>query len=134
MPVLVNVYSVGRTQCQLKSFVESRLVTIRADGAKTALGHFRSIWPEFVVRKCVRPDVNIAVSEYSIAILTVQGPLRLGHSVTFWRGAGLAVTNNAKAGRLRMFNIEHRNFMTAALRELFNAEGENLDAGSRVRI
>jgi hypothetical protein len=37
------------------------------------------------------------VAEYFLAILTVQSPLR--HSVTFWQGACLAVTNNAKTQR-----------------------------------
>jgi hypothetical protein len=38
--------------------------------------------------------INFTVAEYFLAILTVQSPLR--HSVTLWRGAGLAVTNIAK--------------------------------------
>jgi hypothetical protein len=38
------------------------------------------------------------VPEYFLAILAVQSPLR--HSVTLWRGAGLAVTNNAKTQQI----------------------------------
>jgi len=52
----------------------------------------------------VRLGVNFTVSEYSIAILAVQSPLSLRHSVTFWRGAGLAVTNNAKS--LQLENVQ----------------------------
>jgi hypothetical protein len=70
-------------------------VTIRADGAETAFGNFR-VRPKFVIRKSVRLRINLAVGEDSIAVLTIQSPLSLRHSVTFWRGAGLAVTNNAK--------------------------------------
>ena len=38
--------------------------------------------------------IDFTVAEYFLAILAVQSPLR--HSVTLWRGAGLAVINNAK--------------------------------------
>ena len=63
----------------MESFVESRLVTIRAAGAETAFGNFRSVRPEFVVRKRVRLRINVAVGEDSIAVLTIQGPLSLRH-------------------------------------------------------
>jgi hypothetical protein len=55
----------------LKPFVESRLVAVRTNGLETALGNFRSVRPEFVIRKRVRPNVNFAVAEYSIAVLAV---------------------------------------------------------------
>ena len=74
-------------------------MTVETNGLETTLRNFRAVRPQFVIWKGVRPDVNFAVSEYSIAILTVQSPLRLGHSVTFRRGAGLAVTNHAKIRR-----------------------------------
>jgi hypothetical protein len=38
--------------------------------------------------------IDFTVAEYFLAILAVQSPLR--HSVTLWRGASLAVINNAK--------------------------------------
>jgi hypothetical protein len=85
----------------LKPFIESRLVAVRTNGLETALGHFRSVRPKFVIRKCVRLNVNFAVREYLIAILAVQSPLRLRHPVTFWRGAGLTVTNNAKTKQVK---------------------------------
>jgi hypothetical protein len=76
---LVNVNGVGRTKRQLESFVAPRLLTIRAPGAETAFGNFRSIWPKFVIRKSVRLRINVAVSEDSIAVLAVQSPLSLRH-------------------------------------------------------
>ena len=51
----------------------------------------------------MRLNINLAVGEYSIAVLTVQGPS--GHPVTFWRGAGLAVTDNAKPYKSNVFSI-----------------------------
>ena len=66
---LGKVQSVGWTKRQLKSFVKSRLVTIRTNRVETALGNFRSVRPKFVVRKGVRANVNFAVAEYSVAIL-----------------------------------------------------------------
>ena len=90
----------SRTKRQLKSFVKPRLVAVRTDRGETALGHFRSVWPEFVIGKSVRLRVNFAVGEHPIAILAVQSPLSLRHSMTLWRGAGLAVTNNAKTHQI----------------------------------
>ena len=69
---------------------------MRTNGLETALGNFRSVRPQFVIWQGVRPDLNFAVDEYSIAVLIVQRPLSLRHSLTFWRGAGLAVINIAK--------------------------------------
>jgi hypothetical protein len=85
----------------LKPFIESRLVAVRANGLQTALGHFRSVRAKFVIRKCVRLNVNLAVREYPIAVLAVQSPLRLRHPVTFCQGAGLTVTNNAKTKQVK---------------------------------
>jgi hypothetical protein len=52
-------------------------MTVRTNGIETALGNFRSVRPEFVIRKRVRLNVNFAVGEYSIAVLAVQSPLGL---------------------------------------------------------
>jgi hypothetical protein len=52
---------------------------MRTDRFKPSLGNFRSVRPEFVIRKGVRPNVNFAVGEYSIAVLAVQSPLGLRH-------------------------------------------------------
>jgi hypothetical protein len=76
---LSKVHSVDRTKRQLKPFVKAGLVTVRTDRFKTPLGNFRSVRPKFVIRKRVRPNVNLAVSEYSIAVLAVQSPLGLRH-------------------------------------------------------
>jgi hypothetical protein len=64
-----------RSQRQLESFVKSRLVAIRTNCAETTFWNFRSIRPEFVIRKSARLRVNFAVLEYSIAVLAVQSPL-----------------------------------------------------------
>jgi len=88
------------TKRQLKSFVESRLVAVWTNGLETALRNFRSVWPEFVIGKGVRLRVNFAVGEHPIAVLVVQSPMSLRHSRTLWRGAGLAVTNNAKTQQI----------------------------------
>ena len=92
---LETVHGFGAKR-QLKSFVPSRLMTMGTNGIQTALGNFRSVGPEVVIRKHARLRFNSTVSEYTIAVLAVQRPLSLRHSVTFWRGAGLAVTNIAK--------------------------------------
>jgi hypothetical protein len=104
----------------LKSFVKPRLVTEGTDRGETALGHFRSVWPEFVIRKSARLRVNFAVDEHPVAVLAVQSPLSLRHSVTFWRGAGLAVTDNAKLKPLKMFQIEHRFVLPKVLTSSIN--------------
>lgn len=78
-------------------------MAVRTERCETNRGHFRSVWPEFVIRKGVRLRVNLAAGEHPVAVLTVQSPLSLTHSVTFWRGAGLAVTNIAKTRQMGMF-------------------------------
>jgi hypothetical protein len=69
----------GQTKHQLKSFVTPRLLAIRTDGAETALGNFRSVWPEFIIRKRMRLRVNFTVGEDSVAVLTIESPLSLRH-------------------------------------------------------
>jgi hypothetical protein len=96
------------------------------DRGETALEHFRSVWPEVVIRKSARLRVNFAVDEHPVAVLTVltvltvQSPLSLRHSVTFWRRAGLAVTDNAKLNILKMFQIEHRFVLPKVLASSIN--------------
>jgi hypothetical protein len=77
---LAKVHSVDWTKRQLKPFVKAGLVTVRTDRFEACLGNFRSVRPEFVIRKRVRPNVNFAVGEYSIAVLAVQSPLGLRHA------------------------------------------------------
>ncbi len=91
----------------MKPFIESRLVAVRTNGLETALGHFRSVRPKFVIRKCVRLNVNFAVREYPIAILAVQSPLRLRHPVTFWRGQVSLSPIMPKLNGLKMLKSEH---------------------------
>jgi hypothetical protein len=55
------------------------------------------------------------VAEYFLAILAVQSPLR--HSVTLWRGAGLAVTNNAKTQQIE--NVQKGTREKLTFRSLF---------------
>ena len=76
---LEKIHSFNTAKRQLKSLVKSRLVTVLTNYVQTALGHFGSIRPEFVIRKRVGLNVNFAVAEYSIAVLAVQSPLRLRH-------------------------------------------------------
>jgi hypothetical protein len=64
-------YSFSRSKRQLESFVKSRLMAIRTNCAETTFWHFRSVRPQFVIRKSARLRVNFAVAEYSIAILAV---------------------------------------------------------------
>jgi hypothetical protein len=77
---LAKVHSVDWTKRQLKPFVKAGLVTVRTNRFEACLGNFRSVRPEFVIRKRVRPNVNFAVGEYSIAVLAVQSPLGLRHA------------------------------------------------------
>jgi hypothetical protein len=90
---------------QLKSLVGARLLAVRTIHNCAVFGNFRSVRPKRIVKKSVGLRFNLTVAEYSIAVLAVQNPLR--HSVTLWRGAGLAVANNAKTQHRRMFHIEH---------------------------
>jgi len=104
---LAKVHSVDRTKRQLKPFVKAELVTVRTDRFKTPLGNFRSVRPEFVIRKRVRLNVNFAVSEYSIAVLAVQSPLGLRHGQLSGEGQVSLSPIMPKLNRLKMFNNEH---------------------------
>jgi hypothetical protein len=90
----------------LKPFVKAGLVTVRTDRFKPSLGNFRSVRPEFVIRKRVRPNVNLAVSEYSIAVLAVQSPLGLRHGQLSGEGQVSLSPIMPKLNRFKMFQIE----------------------------
>jgi hypothetical protein len=91
----------------LKPLVKAGLVTVRTDRFKTPLGNFRSVRPQFVIRKRVRPNVNLAVGEYSIAVLAVQTPFGLRHGQLAGEGQVSLSPIMPKLNKLKMFNNEH---------------------------